>query len=102
LEKKMRRLIFTALISAAMAMPAATFAAGFTTYGKIGNLNAKANTVRLVNGDSFRLPAGVDLSGFSVGQSVRITWDTQNPSSIGIGRDRTIFELKATGISAVD
>jgi hypothetical protein len=85
-----------------MAIPTAAFAAGFTTYGKIESLNAKANTVRLVNGDSYRLPAGIDLSGFSAGQSVKITWNTQNPGSISIGRDKTIFELKATDISAVD
>ncbi|THF54501.1 DUF1344 domain-containing protein [Ollibium composti] len=98
----MRKLMFTALVSAVMAVPTATFAAGFTTYGKIGSLNAKANTVRLVNGDSFRLPSGVDLAGFSVGQTVKITWNTQSPSSIEVGRNMTIFELKATGISAVD
>jgi hypothetical protein len=98
----MRRLIFSALISAAMAVPTATFAAGFTTYGKIESLNAKAKTVYLANSNSFRLPAGVDLSSFSAGQTVKITWETQNPSSISLGGDRTIFELKATGISAVN
>lgn len=98
----MRKLIISTLVSAALALPTATFAASFTTNGKIQSLNPKANTVRLVNGDSYRLPTGVDLSSFSAGQSVEITWDTQNPSSVGIGRDKTIFELKATGISAID
>jgi len=93
--------MFSALISAATAVPTATFAAGFTTYGKIESLNAKANTVYLANSISCRLPAGVDLSSFSVGQTVKITWETQNPNSISLGGDRTIFELKATGISAV-
>ena len=97
----MRKLMFSALISAAMAVPTATFAAGFTTSGKIESLNVKANTVYLANSNSFRLPAGVDLSRFSVGQTVKITWETQNPNSISLGGDRTIFELKATGISAV-
>jgi len=98
----MRNLFLATIVSSIMATPVATFAADFTTYGKIENLNSKANTVRLVNGDSFRLPTNVDLSSFSVGQVVKITWDTQNPGSVRIGPRKTIFELKATGISGVN
>ena len=98
----MRKLMLTALVSAVMVVPAATFAAGLTTYGNIDNLNSKANTVRLVNGDSFRLPSNVDLSSFSAGQVVKITWDTQNPGSVRVGPRKTIFELKATSISGVN
>lgn len=98
----MRKLPLMALVFAAMAISSTGFAASFTTYGKIETLNAKANTVRLVNGDSYKLPADIDLSSFNIRQSVKVTWDTQNPNSIDIGGDNFIFELKAKAISAVD
>lgn len=98
----MKTIAFYAALSCIVASSPIAVAGSFTATGTIANLNTMARTVRLADGDSYRLPADVDLSGLSVGQKVSVTWASQQPNSLDLRRDVTIFELEATDIKTVN
>ncbi|MGH6763456.1 MAG: DUF1344 domain-containing protein [Phyllobacterium sp.] len=96
----MRKFIFSAVAASVMAVSSVASAGAFTATGVIESLNAKANTIRLVDGNSYQLPADVNLSGLTAGQRVNVTWDSQNPSSIdGRSSDIKIAQFKADSIT---
>lgn len=70
----------------------------FTSTGTLESVTPSRNEVRIRNGDAYRLPAHVDLSGYRAGQRVHVSWDNQNPSSLSEGRDRYIWLLDAMSI----
>lgn len=96
----MRILLAAAIAASAMTATSVASADTFTATGVIESLNAKANTVRIRNGDVYRLPAHVDLSGLTPGQRVHVSWNPQDPSSIDDPRnsDEWIWVFDATGI----
>ena len=70
----------------------------FTSTGTLESVTPSRNEVRIRNGDAYRLPAHVDLSGYRAGQRVHVSWDTQNPSTLSEGGDQYIRLLDATSI----
>lgn len=95
------RTILAAAVAASVMIAAPIASAGtFTSTGVVESINSKANTLRLRNGDAYRLPANADLSGLTRGQRVHVSWNAQNPSSIDDDRHNgeQIWQLDATGI----
>ena len=70
----------------------------FTSTGTLESVTPSRNEVRIRNGDAYRLPAHVDLTGYRAGQRVHVSWDSQNPSRLSVGKDKFIHLLNATGI----
>ncbi|MDZ5699473.1 DUF1344 domain-containing protein [Chelativorans sp. M5D2P16] len=95
----MRTILAAAFAASVITAASVASASSFTSTGVIANMNDKTNTVWLRNGDAYRLPASIDLSGFKPGQRVHVSWNAQNPSSIdGRNSDESIWLLDATEI----
>lgn len=96
----MRNFLYSAMGAAVLTVATFASAQAFTAVGVVQSVNARTNTVQLRNGDSYRLPAGTDLSGLTAGQRVQVTWRAQNPTIIeGPNRDTTISQFMADSIS---
>lgn len=80
----------------------ASSAFAFTSTGIVESVTPSRNEVRIRNGDAYRLPDHVDLSGYRAGQRVHVSWDRQNPSVLTVGGDRYIRLLDATSIRPAD
>lgn len=92
----MRTIISLGVASLAALWTSSAFA--FTSTGTLERVTPTQNEVRLRNGDAYRLPSQVDLSGYTAGQRVHVSWDSQNPSVLSIGGNRYIRLLDATSI----
>lgn len=95
------RTILAAAVAASVMTAASIASAGtFTSTGVIESLNTKTKTVRIQDGDAYRLPAHVDISGLTPGQRVHVSWNAQNPSSTDhrSGSDEWVWVFEATGI----
>jgi len=100
----MRILLAAAVAASVLANASIASADTFTSTGVIESVSTKTNTIRLRNGDAYRLPADVDLSGLAAGQRVQVSWDSQNPSSVDKSgsNDEWVWMLDATGIARVN
>lgn len=88
-------------VASAMLLWAAS-ALAHTSSGTLESVDVARQEVRIRNGDAYRLPNDFDLSEFKVGQKVQVSWDSQNPSVVRVGRDQFIGLLYATSIRAAD
>ncbi|CAN7191861.1 DUF1344 domain-containing protein [Pararhizobium sp. LjRoot255] len=70
----MRALLTSLTIISAISLSSAAFAANTTT-GTIRALDAKAMTLTLKNGTSYRLPAGFKDPGLKVGEKVTVAYE---------------------------
>jgi hypothetical protein len=67
------RIVFGALVAASLiGLASAAYAADAT--GAIKTLDAAKNVVTLDNGATYDIVKGVDLSGFKVGEKVKVTY----------------------------
>lgn len=97
--------VFASLVAASlMAVVPHAAAETFTSVGVIEAMNSKAKTIRLRNGDAYRLPEHIDVSGLKPGQQVHVSWEAQNPSNIGDGKggDETVWLFDASEISHIN
>ncbi|MFC6487072.1 DUF1344 domain-containing protein [Nitratireductor sp. GCM10026969] len=96
----MRKFLAAAVAASVMGAASIASAGTFTSTGVIESVNTKTNTVRIRDGDAYRLPTHVDLSGLTAGQRVHVSWDSQNPSSTDDrhNSDEWIWVFDATGI----
>jgi hypothetical protein len=94
------RVIYSAAVLMA-GLFAATGSHAFTSEGTIESVNPAGNEIRIVNGDAYRLPQHVDVTGLKPGQRVQVTWENQQPSTINVGGEYFIRSLTATGVSTV-
>ena len=99
----MRRLLFSAMAASAVVLSFTSSAGAYEATGVVYKVNARANTVQLVNGDSYTLPADTNLSDLTPGQTVQISWDLQNPIEIGHGGDHLgVSHLVASKLDLVN
>jgi len=100
----MRVLLAAAVAVSVLTAASVASADTFTSTGVIESISTKTNTVRIRNGDAYRLPADVDLSGLTAGQRVQVSWDSQDPSSVDESgsSDEWLWVLDATGIARVN
>src|SRR5690606_24525969 len=87
------------ILLAAMGAPNAS---AFTSTGTLERVTPSRNEVRLRDGDAYRLPAHIDLSGYRAGEKVHVSWDSQDPSILSEGSDEYIRLLDATSIRAAE
>ena len=93
----MRALI--SLGAASLVALSASSALAFTSTGILERVTPSQHEVRLRDGDTYRLLADVDLSEFTAGQKVHVSWGNQTPSSLSDGGgERHIRVLDATSI----
>ncbi|MGH6763455.1 MAG: hypothetical protein ACRECW_17915 [Phyllobacterium sp.] len=96
----MRNFLFSAAGAAILTVATFATAEAFTAVGVVESVNPYSNTVQIQGGDSYKLPAGTDLSGLTAGQRVQVTWRAQNPITIeGRNRDTTISQFMADSIN---
>jgi hypothetical protein len=96
----MRSTISLGVASLAALWASSAFA--FTSTGILESVTPSQNQVRLQNGDAYRLPSEVDLSGYRAGQRVHVSWDRQNPSVLSVGGDQDVRLLDAMNIRSAD
>ena len=72
------KIIGAVLVTAALAMGTAGFAAGTAASGVIKALDAKAMTVTLEDGSVYTLPGGFKIDGFKAGEKVTLTWEMKD------------------------
>jgi Cu/Ag efflux protein CusF len=72
----MKRLVLP--LAAAVLLAAGSMALGATTTGTIKSIDTKAATVTLQSGEVFSVPSTMKLSGFKVGEKVKVTYSASN------------------------
>lgn len=72
------KIVAAVLVTAAVSLGFAAFAAGTTASGTIKALDAKVMTVMLQDGTVYALPAGFKADTFKVGDPVTLTWALKN------------------------
>ena len=65
------------VLIAGLSFGGATFAAATDTAGTIKSIDAKALTVTLADGATYKLPAGFKLDTFKVGGKVSVSWEAK-------------------------
>ncbi|MCG6114027.1 MAG: hypothetical protein MEQ84_02415 [Mesorhizobium sp.] len=93
---------FLSAAVAAVAVLSTSSAFAFTSTGTIESVTPSLNEIRIVNGDAYSLPTHLDVSRFTPGQRVEVTWETQHSSTINVGGEHYIQLLDATGIRTVE
>src|SRR5690606_5900963 len=66
----MRTFITTALAATLVSVASIGTASAFTSTGVLESVDTVSNTVKIRNGDAYKLPASADLSGFQAGERV--------------------------------
>lgn len=71
----MRKVFIPLVLVAALSAPAMALAATQSVDGTIKSIDAKAMTVTLNNGVTYKTPATLKLASFKVGEKVKVQWN---------------------------
>lgn len=78
----MRNLLIPATLALSVGLAGAAFAATAPAVGAIKAIDAKTDSITLVDGKTYVLPKGFKLSSLKVGEKVSVKWELQNGKNV--------------------
>jgi Cu/Ag efflux protein CusF len=78
----MRKSLILAASLGTMIISSAAFAAALDATGVIKTIDAKANSITLVDGKTYGLPAGFAISTLKAGEKVSLVYDMKNSQMV--------------------
>jgi Cu/Ag efflux protein CusF len=81
-ETTMRKSLIIAASLSSMLVSSAAFTASLTDNGVIKSIDTKGNSLTLVDGMTFTLPAKFDAKTIKVGEKIAVTYDVVNKKMI--------------------
>ena len=78
----MRNLLIPATLALSVGFSGAVFAATAPAVGAIKAIDAKNDSITLVDGKTYMLPKGFKLNTLKVGEKVSVKWELQNGKNV--------------------